>query len=781
MRILLDIPELTKGLGGAERVGAEMANEMVRRGHQVAVYSDAPPHAHAHYPLSEAILHIRQPLQNGRNADNVAAELARWKPDVTFLFYYNINLVHHFALLERLGRPIGVQECTNPVRAVLNIARSRDVADVASAFAVREAFLSRADAIRFTMPSYARYAPAAAAGRVRAFVNCFPVAARRLDLRVGGDRKRIINVGGLKSPNKNGVVLARAFARIAGRFPDWEVHFFGKNNVPEVADIAEDNALSSRLVLHGNSTEIHSEYHASAIHVICSRHEGCPNVVCEAMGHGLPSIGYADCRGTNELIVDGKNGLLIARDETGETLAEALVRLITDENLRDKLGAAAYRDAKRLFPARIVYDQWEELFSFLHGKARKPGRLARAMIDPQDDVGERWRAVRRRYSGFVSPLAPAPGRTKLKVPPAVSVVVPLYNKQAYIEETLRSIIGSSFEDMEVIVVDDCSSDGSAALVAGMAGTDKRIRLLRHKRNRGLSAARNTGLADAGGRYIQFWDADDVLDKNWLNQVIPILEEDGSQIATGVAVRDGKVLDWYLPSKLLSRRASFALRPEAFAATSTCFKLYARTFLERNELSFVEGLYMQDTEFNLRAFPLSATVSMTPYVVGEYCKNADSWSSVINTARMDSCFDIDRLSRSFYRAKNFDELMGFRGDKVMRFVFNFFIVRLLRQMSEVGPADMEPSLQLLPREVIGRYIERFRKAVAAMPEGLEFMAKHDVRRALAYIAFAAGRPDAFMPVLRGRTVASDIIDAVRGNELGVPRARVDSYLHAAGIV
>jgi len=774
MRILLDIPELTKGLGGAERVGAEMANEMARRGHQVAVYSDASADARAGYPLSEEVRHIKMEFAKGRNADSVAKELARWKPDVTFLFYYHINLVRHFSLLERLRRPIGVQECTNPVRAVLNIAKAREVGDVHSAFAVREAFLARADAIRFTMPSYAHYAPPQAAERVRTFFNTFPAASARVDLKAMSGRKRIINVGGLKATNKNGVVLARAFARIADRFPDWDVHFFGRNNFAEVRDIAGGAGLAERILVRGNSSEIHAEYHASAIHVICSLHEGCPNVVCEAMGHGLPSIGYSDCRGTNELIVDGKNGLLVARDESGETLAAALARLMQDADLRDRLGAKAYRDAKRQFDARLVYGRWEELFEYLHGKAAKPHPRARAKARVDDRDGERCSSIRARYAASFS--SPAAARPRSRARPAVSVIVPLYNKESYIEETITSITGCELTDMEVIVVDDCSTDTSAARVKALAKNDRRIRLLRHRRNRGLSASRNAGLADATGRYVQFWDADDVLDPRWLPRAIPILEEDAAQIVTGVAVRDGKVLDWYAPSKVLSRRTSFGLRPEALAAMSTCFKLYDRAFLQRHRLSFVEGLYMQDTEFNLRAFPLSSTVSMTPYVVGEYRKSADSWSSVINTARMDSCFDIDRLSKSFYRRRKFDHLMGFRSDKVMRFVFNFFIVRLVRQLND----NASDASQALPGDVIARYIRRFARAIAAMPEGIEFMAGKDLRRALAYIAFASGRPDAFMTVLRGRNVDADIIACLRNNSLGIPGARVDSYLQAAAL-
>ena len=100
--------------------------------------------------------------------------------------------------------------------------------------------------------------------------------------------------------------------------------------------------------------------------------------------------------------------------------------------------------------------------------------------------------------------------------PKVSVIIPVYNTASYLQESVGSIMHQTLRDLEIIIVDDGSTDNSGEILREMAEKDERIQLF-SQRNEGQSSARNTALKYASGEYIYFMDSDDILHQDALRQ------------------------------------------------------------------------------------------------------------------------------------------------------------------------------------------------------------------------------------------------------------------------
>ncbi|MCM1184256.1 MAG: glycosyltransferase [Roseburia sp.] len=106
----------------------------------------------------------------------------------------------------------------------------------------------------------------------------------------------------------------------------------------------------------------------------------------------------------------------------------------------------------------------------------------------------------------------------------ISIVVPVYNAAAFLEETIAKVQAQSYENWELLLVDDCSRDESGAIAAAASRADGRVRPIRQERNQGAAAARNRGTDEAGGRYLCFLDADDIWEPDKLQAELDFMRE-----------------------------------------------------------------------------------------------------------------------------------------------------------------------------------------------------------------------------------------------------------------
>ncbi|MEA2441584.1 MAG: CDP-glycerol glycerophosphotransferase [Thermoleophilaceae bacterium] len=181
--------------------------------------------------------------------------------------------------------------------------------------------------------------------------------------------------------------------------------------------------------------------------------------------------------------------------------------------------------------------------------------------------------------------------------PRISVVVPIYNVEPYLDECLESIAGQTFRDLEVVMVDDGSKDDSRAIAERFAAKDERFRLLTQP-NGGLGRARNNGVEAARGDFLAFVDSDDYLAPNALELLIGPMEETGSDFATGNVRRlqsqgirpTGFLNEAFAKTRLKTHVSEY---PPLIADRLACNKLFRRSFWDKQGRKFPEGVLNED--------------------------------------------------------------------------------------------------------------------------------------------------------------------------------------------
>lgn len=185
-----------------------------------------------------------------------------------------------------------------------------------------------------------------------------------LEVDPGQERKvhKIVNVGRVTGRTKRQHILIEAFSKIAQEFPDWEVDIWGdtydKAYVTMVKSLISKNGLQYRVHLRGTTKNMGKVWQEADIFAFPSHHEGFPLALSEAMGVGIPAVGFASCSSVNELIKDQVNGFLVP--DGAEAFSKALASLMKDSELRRKLGTGA-RESMKPYAPEVVWDSWDKL------------------------------------------------------------------------------------------------------------------------------------------------------------------------------------------------------------------------------------------------------------------------------------------------------------------------------------------------------------------------------------------------------------------------------------
>lgn len=215
-----------------------------------------------------------------------------------------------------------------------------------------------------------------------------------------------------------------------------------------------------------------------------------------------------------------------------------------------------------------------------------------------------------------------------------SIITCVYNVEKYIDKAIESVLSQDFKNYELIIVNDGSTDKTLDIVKKYK--DKRIKIINHKKNSGLSCARNTAVSVAKGEYILYLDGDDTLYENTTLSKIDntIGNEKIDLIYFGVQYIGGNGNKAYIPNEENSSREARIACDMHFAVSSKCWR---RDFLKEKDITFIEGIYYEDMIYSIKASIFADKLKYGSFPIYNYYRNREG--SIMSTPSTKRCTDM----------------------------------------------------------------------------------------------------------------------------------------------
>lgn len=183
--------------------------------------------------------------------------------------------------------------------------------------------------------------------------------------------------------------------------------------------------------------------------------------------------------------------------------------------------------------------------------------------------------------------------------PMISIIIPVYNEEKRLDKCIHSILHQTYQDFEVVIVNDGSTDGTSEIINRYIDEYYEKVVCINKKNGGLASARNCGIDISRGKYITFLDADDYIDRDYLLTLISTAEKHGCNMVCSGQYKVGEdekiirsVIYKSRDGKCLSRRLNIS------------GKIYLTSYIKDNHITFPEGKTYEDNSFNLQTFFLT---------------------------------------------------------------------------------------------------------------------------------------------------------------------------------
>jgi glycosyltransferase involved in cell wall biosynthesis len=246
----------------------------------------------------------------------------------------------------------------------------------------------------------------------------------------------------------------------------------------------------------------------------------------------------------------------------------------------------------------------------------------------------------------------------------VSVIVPVYNVSKYLERCLNSLVNQTLTDIEIIIINDVSPDPlDDKICLKYAKKDSRIKYIKHKKNKNLGGARNTGINAAEGEYIAFVDSDDWVDLDMYEILYSKAKETGFDIISSGSIREfengrsSAILnanetddEWIWDDLLTTFLKARAGEIDKRFPSSVWNKLYKRSFLNKHNIRFEEGYYFEELMFSINSFYYCKKMMLLPQNFYHWYIREGSISNTVTDLHMNSIFYGYQYIKDFFKKK-----------------------------------------------------------------------------------------------------------------------------------
>lgn len=353
MNIGLFAQTLYTGKGGIERATTRLSAWLSERGHTCTIYCIGLGQGKPQYPLHPSVRTCSLRVDSPAALQRSRAILLRDKLDVFCGAHSTSGRFLFLHLCNNTGIPLLMSERCSPTEVEELFLNRRD----------RLASFAGADGIHLLSEKYLYSLPDFLRHRATVIPNAAPSVTSIVWEKRDSPRKIILAAARLEERQKRISLLIRAFALLAQRFPDWDCRICGDGyGYTDYKRLINAYGLADRILLPGVVDNMADEYTSASIFCMPSAFEGSPNALLEAQSYGLPSVGFMDCGGVNDIILNGENGFLV-ETRSPAALASTLARLMENADLRRHCAEGAQRLTVARYDADDIFARWEALLT----------------------------------------------------------------------------------------------------------------------------------------------------------------------------------------------------------------------------------------------------------------------------------------------------------------------------------------------------------------------------------------------------------------------------------